>query len=200
MVYVVGIGPGDKEYIVPKAIEVLNESDFIVGFSRAIDSLEFILGNKIKINSLKETIKFLDNNEDKQIAIVASGDPTFFGIGEYIRENYYGKIEIIPGVSSFQYLTCKLGKSWNNAYTGSLHGREADFIKIIKENTLTIWLTDNKNNPSEICKSLVENNIECNVIVGENLSYDNEVITMDLPENLTGRSFSELTIVIVEKK
>lgn len=200
MVYVVGIGPGAREYILPKAIEVLNESEFIVGFSRAIDSLEFISGNKIKINSLKEIIKFLNESEDKKISIVASGDPTFFGIGEYIKKNYIGQIKVIPGISSFQYLTCKLEKAWSNAYTGSLHGRKDEFIKKVKENILTIWLTDNKNNPSEICKMLIINNIECTVIVGENLSYNDEIITIDVPKNLLEKKFSDLSIVMVERK
>lgn len=200
MVYVVGIGPGAREYILPKAIEVLNESEFIVGFSRAIASLDFILGNKIKINSLKEIIKILNENEDKKISIVASGDPTFFGICEYIKKNYVGQIEVIPGISSFQYLTCKLEKAWSNAYTGSLHGRKDEFIKKVKENILTIWLTDNKNNPSEICKMLIINNIECTVIVGENLSYNDEIITIDVPKNLLEKKFSDLSIVMVERK
>ena len=36
MVYIVGLGPGNKDYILPKAIDVLNKSDEIIGFRRLI--------------------------------------------------------------------------------------------------------------------------------------------------------------------
>lgn len=204
MVYIVGIGPGSEEYILPKAIKVLNKSQYILGFSRAIDSLKninSITANKILVKNIKEIIDFIRSMDSREnIAIIASGDPTFYGIGEYIKNNFSGDVEIIPGISSFQYLTSKLGMSWSNAYTGSVHGREADFINKVKEYEVSIWLTDNKNNPSELCRKLIDANINCSVIIGENLSYEDEVITIDKPCNLINLSCSSLTVFIVDKK
>ncbi|MGL4107075.1 precorrin-6y C5,15-methyltransferase (decarboxylating) subunit CbiE [Clostridium sp. LP20] len=200
MVYIVGLGPGSKEYILPKALDTLSKSNIVIGFSRALDSLDFI-DSKLEVKSLKEILEFIEEKgEEKEVSIVASGDPTFYGIGEYIKTNYKGKIEIIPGISSIQYLTCKLGKSWGNAYVGSLHGREEDFIGKVKGNKLSIWLTDNKNNPSALCRKLKENNIYCNVISGENLSYRNERILEGTPEELEKEEYSELSIVVVERR
>ena len=96
MVYIVGLGPGNRDYILKKAIEVLNECDVIIGFERLINDLEFINKPQIVMKSLKETLDYINkyslNNElskeEKNIALVASGDPTFFGISEYIRKNY----------------------------------------------------------------------------------------------------------------
>lgn len=199
MIYIVGIGPGHKDFILPKAVKILNKSNIIVGFSRAIDSLDFIDSKKLKVNSLKGIIDIINSKKnDEYISIVASGDPTFFGITEYIKKSYGGVIKVIPGISSFQYLTCRLSESWSNAYVGSLHGREEEFIEKVKENKLSIWLTDKKNTPSYLCEKLKENSVKCKVVVGENLSYENERIIKNTPTNIIGMEFSNLSVFLVK--
>ena len=197
MVYIVGLGPGNKDYILPKAIDTLKKSNVIIGFSRLINDLDFINTNKIVMSSLRETLEYIQQNgQDNIISLVASGDPTFFGISEYIKKNYPGNIVVIP----FQYLTAKLNKGWSYGFTGSVHARNEDFIKKVKENKLSIWLTDNKNNSTFLCKLLNENNIECTVIIGEHLSYENERILQGKPIEFINEEVSDMAILIVEKE
>lgn len=200
MIYIVGMGPGSREYILPKAMKVLDNSDIIIGFSRLIKELDFLKKKKVKVDSLREIIEFInENGEDNTISIVASGDPTFFGISEYINNNFIGNVEVIPGLSSFQYLTSKINKSWNNAYTGSIHGREINFIEKVLMYPLSIWLTDNKNNSAALCNLLYENKINCKVIIGENLSYENEKVLEGLPEEFLNEEISSMSILVVER-
>lgn len=201
MVYIVGMGPGSRDYILKKAIDMLEKSDIIIGFKRLIEDLDFIGKEKIVMNSLKETLEYIsENGQEKIISLVASGDPTFFGIGEYIKKNYPGNVEIIPGLSSFQYLTCKLNKSWSMSFTGSVHGRSEKFLEKVKENKLSIWLTDNKNNATNLCKTLSDNNINCEVVIGERLSYEDEKILQGRPIDFIDEIFSDMTILVVENK
>ena len=201
MIYIVGLGPGHKDYIMIKALETINKSDIIIGFKRAIDSLDFIENNKIYINKLSDIDKFICNeeNRDKNISIVASGDPTFYGITNYIKSKTVLEIEVIPGISSFQYLTSKLKVPWNNAYLGSLHGRNQEFLEKINNNELSIWLTDKENNPAVLCKTLHEAEIDCKVIIGENLSYKDEIIREGCPEEFLNENYSPLSIFIVNR-
>lgn len=198
MIYIVGIGPGHKDYMLNKAIDILENSDIIIGFSRAIDSINFIDVKKEKIDSLKGILEKLKNS-DENISLVASGDPNFFGIAEYIKKNLDKDISVIPGISSFQYLTSKLNKSWSNAYTGSMHAREGYFLEKIKENNLSIWLCDKKNTPVELCRILNKENIECKVFIGEKLSYEDERIVFGSPKEFLNESFGDLSILIVER-
>lgn len=198
MIYIVGLGPGHKDYIMPKAIETLKKSNIILGFKRAIDSLDFINNKKIYINKLCDVDKLIGENKNMDISIVASGDPTFYGIANYMKNRITSEIQVIPGLSSFQYLTCKLNMSWNNAYLGSLHGRKEDFLDIILKNKLSIWLTDRDNNPTVLCKLLHEAEIDCKVIVGENLSYTDEIITVGKPKEFLNKIFSPLSILIID--
>jgi len=201
MVFIVGLGPGHRDYILNKAREVLKKCDYIIGFKRAMDSLNFIENKKIYIKRLSEINKFIEEDSyyiHKDIAIVASGDPTFYGILNYIKENTKVSLEVVPGISSFQYLTSKMRVPWNNAFLGSLHGRECDFLGKVRENDISIWLTDKENTPAKLCNLLYQNNIDCSVIIGENLSYEDEVINTGKPEEFINKEFSVLNIFIVK--
>lgn len=184
----------------PKALEIMKKSHIIIGFKRALDSLEFIENKKIYISKLSDVDKYIHEkqNQDCDISIAASGDPTFYGITNYIKSKTDLEIIVIPGISSFQYLTCKLGMPWNNAYLGSLHGRREQFLDIIHEHKLSIWLTDKDNNPAILCKILYEAGINCKVIIGEDLSYENEIISIGIPEEFLSKTCSSLNIFIVE--
>lgn len=204
MIYIVGLGPGHKDYIMPKAIEIMNKSDIIIGFKRAIESLEFIDNNKLFINKLTDIDEFIckESNgfsKEKTISIAASGDPTFYGITNYIKNKSVIDVEVVPGISSFQYLTCKLNIPWNNAYLGSLHGRTEEFLKMVNMYKLSIWLTDKENNPAALCEILHKAKVECKVIIGENLSYEDEIISKGNPMEFLNKEFSPLSIFIVDR-
>lgn len=204
MIYIVGLGPGHEDYILPKAIKTLENCDIVVGFKRALDSLDIDDLKKYYMKTLTDVDKFIskENNGDeyinKNIAIVASGDPTFYGITNYIKSKAQVTFEIIPGISSFQYLTSRVQIPWNNAYLGSLHGRSEDFINKVKEHDVSIWLTDKENNPNFLCEILDKEKIKCRVIVGENLSYDDEKISEGNPINLINNNFGKLSVFIVD--
>lgn len=198
MVYIVGLGPGSREYLLLKALEILESAEVVIGFSRAFASLEFISVEKVVARNLEEILNYINLNRDKNIAVAASGDPCFYGISEYLRRNYDGNFEIIPGISSFQYLMTKLNKSWNGSYLGSLHGRMEDFVEKVKAYNISIWLTDRTNSPDKICKSLKEEGLLVRVYIGENLSYMDERITIGTPVELMNREFSDLSVVVIE--
>lgn len=59
MIYIVGLGPGHRDYIMPKALEILKKSNIIIGFKRALDSLEFVDNKKIYINKLSDINEYI---------------------------------------------------------------------------------------------------------------------------------------------
>lgn len=200
LIYIVGLGPGSKGYILPKATETLEKADLILGFSRALESIDFIDNNKLTIKTLKDILDIVEEQKGKDIAIIASGDPCFYGVTEYIKRNLPEyKIDIIPGISSFQYFMCRLGKSWQGAFLGSVHGREADFLSIVKKNKTSVFLTDNINSPKILGEKLVSENINCKVYVGENLSYEDEKITIGSPLEISKGDFTSLSVFVVEE-
>jgi len=197
MVYVVGIGPGSRQYILPVAENTIKSCDIVIGFKRAIRSIDYIDKEKFVAKSLKEILDFINKNHGKDIALVASGDPGFYGITDYIKNNYNGQFQSIPGISSFQYMMAKLNISWQGAHLGSLHGRDQEFIKEILENTVSIWLTDKVNSPQNICLQIYKADIAAQVYVGENLSYFDEKIVAGTSKEISNMDFSDLCVMVV---
>lgn len=198
IVFIVGIGPGNRSYMIPKAVSTMEKSDVILGFQRAIDSIKFIDKPKIKVQKLSDLIEVINSHIYVNISIAASGDPLFYGVTEYVEKNYSGSIEVIPGISSFQYMMSKLKKNWQNAYLGSVHGRSADILKVVSSRRISIWFTDKNNSSDRICKMLFKNKIKALVYVGENLSYSDENIIFGTPNELKDMKFCGLSIVVIE--
>jgi len=198
MVYIVGIGPGNSKYIIPLAVETMENADIIIGFERAIMSIPKIKVKKIIAKTLKDIMDYITENIDKDVAIIASGDPCFYGITNYIKSNFKGEIEIVPGISSFQYLMCKLQKPWQNAYLGSMHGRREEFIESVREHEISVWLTDKSSSPQALCTKLFDDNIKAIVYVGEELSYKDERIIKGSVEEIKNKIFNDLSVVVIE--
>ena len=102
-------------------------------------------------------------------------------IATYLKDYDVVILNIIPNISSYQYLFSKMGENWQNFRLASVHGREFDYVKNIDDKDIAglVLLTDDIQNPYEVSKNLYNNGIRnLTVIVGENLSYDNEKITI----------------------
>lgn len=182
---VVGLGPGNIKYLSTFGIECIKEAEIIVGSTRQLSDLKAIISEKQEIyilGKLAELIAYLKENIERKITIIVSGDTGYYSLVPYLSKNLSKDIlNIIPNISSYQYLFSKLGENWQNFRLASVHGREFDYVKNIDDKDIAglVLLTDDVQNPYEVSKNLYNNGIRnLTVIVGENLSYDNEKITI----------------------
>ena len=182
---VVGLGPGNIKYLSTSGIECIKEAEIIVGSTRQLSDLKAIISEKQEIytlGKLTELITYLKENIERKITIIVSGDTGYYSLVPYLSKNLSKDIlNIIPNISSYQYLFSKLGENWQNFRLASVHGREFDYVKNIDDKDIAglVLLTDDIQNPYEVSKNLYNNGIRnLTVIVGENLSYDNEKITI----------------------
>ena len=111
------------------------------------NSLKHIREDIKTIEKVVHIDKLLEKHEE--ILILASGDPCFYGIVEYLKRKNIKIERIMPGLSSFQYMMAKLGISWQGANFLSLHGR-MESLETVKENKISIILIDKDNTPSKI--------------------------------------------------
>jgi precorrin-6Y C5,15-methyltransferase (decarboxylating) len=59
------------------------------------------------------------------VAVLASGDPGFFGIVRLLEERFGAEtLRVLPGVSSVALAFARAGLSWEDAVTVSAHGRD----------------------------------------------------------------------------
>ncbi len=195
MLTIAGVGPGASKYLTFQVIEEIKKSKYTLAFKRVKDSLKTIDTHIIEVKKVSEILVHLEKEED--ILLLASGDPNFYGLVEFIKNKGIHIDRVLPGLSSFQYLMASLQKSWNNAEFLSLHGRVDTLTKDLKE--LTIILTDSKFTPSYISKTLFSLNIRGKIYIGFNLSYDAEkILVKNIGEDI--EDISPLAVVVVQRE
>jgi len=202
-VYVLGIGQGNKDYLLKKTEKIIGKMDVLIGGSRALETFAEQKAKKIKITLPLVKIKnyILANYEKKKIAVLVSGDPGLYSLLNYLkREINIDILEVIPGISSLQLAASRIQISWNDMRITSLHGKDNkdELLVLLKKEAKVGFFTDNKFPPAKIAEYLLKNKIKDKTIcVFENLSYADENITVGSAEEIKKLSFSKLTVMII---
>lgn len=201
MINVIGLGPGSTDYITKLGEKLIQNSDVVIGGKRNLESIIDFEGEKIEISSnLKEIVEYINNNKHKQISVIASGDPLIYGIGRYLSKNIDKEdLNIVSGISSLQYIFSKVHIDMNDLYITSSHGKTPDFDYVLSHKKVCM-VTDKIIGPKEICKQILDRNLEKTIVVGENLSYDNERITIGSPEDILNLEDFDMCVVVILDK
>ncbi|MBI5212788.1 MAG: precorrin-6y C5,15-methyltransferase (decarboxylating) subunit CbiE [Nitrospirae bacterium] len=214
-IYVIGIGYKPLE---KRAQEIISNSSVILASNRlsevfkGYDEFEAVKDRVKVINNVDETINFIKSKISNlnQIILLASGDPTFFGIGRRaVREFGRDAVEIISDLSCIQIAFSRIKESWDDAFLMSLHGgpdpekrrrlpyETNDIPSLLQKYNKIAVLTDKENNPSEIAKVLLQSEII--IYVCEKLGYEDERITEGTPQEIAKMSFSSPNVVIIKQ-
>lgn len=201
MINVIGLGPGNTDYITKLGEKLIETSDVVIGGKRNLESIKDFNGEKIELASnLKEIVEYINNNKHKQISVIASGDPLMYGIGRYLSKNIEKEdLNIVSGISSLQYVFSKVHIDMNDLYITSSHGKIPDFDYVLSHKKVCM-VTDKIIGPKEICQQIIDRSLDKTVIVGENLSYDDEKITIGNPEDILNSDDFDMCVVVILDK
>lgn len=108
-IYVVGIGPGNKDNMTFRAYKAMENSDILIGHKTYISLVENLFPNKKVIHSAmkkevercEETLRLAQ--EGNVVALISSGDAGIYGMAGIMLETAGDSeisVEIIPGVTS----------------------------------------------------------------------------------------------------
>ena len=209
-VCIVGIGMGNPDTVTVRGKQVIEESPALIGARRMVESFPQARGQRGFGILAEDIFGWIKERPEQQIAVLMSGDVGFYSgakklaalISEHNSQSEpEGRIELemIPGVSSLQYLCAKLCLPWDDARIVSLHGRAGNICGPVQTNRKTFFLTGSDHKAELICKSLAEAGLGDVIIhVGERLSYEEERITTGTAEELAGREFDTLAVVLAE--
>lgn len=210
-IYVIGIGMGNPDTITVKGSKIIKRCQGLIGAKRMVDS--FAKDNQVIKYVIKpeEIIKFIeDNNKLDEIAVLMSGDVGFFSGAKKLREliekkwgtitgNDENIVQYIPGISSISYFCSKIGQVWQDVKIVSLHGLIDNPINYVADNEKVFFLTGGiGTSVKEICSDLDNADLGfVKVFVGENLSYEDERITIGTATSLKEQDFSSLSVMFV---
>ena len=205
MIYIVGIGTGFGEYsdITLRAVQIIKDSTIIIGSGRQLELAKKYNQNAniVKYEKITDIIKILKENIDKTISVLASGNPSLYGIADFIIKNMnpFEDIEIISGISSVEYLFSKLKITMNDLYITSFHGRKLDEEMVLKSKK-TAFFTDNKTSLYDIAQIYLKNELNPIFIIGENLSYPNEkIIKLRADEIKVDDEFKMYILIVINE-
>lgn len=200
---VLGLGPGNLDYTLPVVLKEIEKSDVIIGGKRHIESLGKYAEKKeyCYINAdLQRVLDFIENNRAKKMSLILSGDTGFYSMLTFMRQHFKAnELNVIPGISSIQYMFAKVSNYWNDAFVSSVHGRNTEYVGKLREFGKIGLLTDKKNTPQRIAEEVVKAGMtEATIYVGENLSYENEKIwEMPVKEMMEYERDFEMNVVLV---
>jgi len=120
MLYVVGIGPGNKGEMTLNALKAIESSDVIVGYKTYIDLIDEMLTDKeVVMNGMRGEVERCTKAvelalEGKNVAVISSGDPGVYAMSGLVLEIISSRelkleVEIIPGITSANGASASLG-------------------------------------------------------------------------------------------
>ncbi len=154
---VIGVGPGGENYLTGKAMEIISQADVVLGGKRHLETFAPQGKDSFTIaNNLAEMVSYIKANRERNIVILATGDPGLYGILTYLKKHFEAKdLLVIPGISSFQEAFARLAMPWQDAILLSTHGREpAAVAATIKEHGKAAVLTGPNATPSMLAAML----------------------------------------------
>ncbi len=144
------------------------------------------------------------------VAVLASGDPLFYGIGRTLIQHFGAEcIRIHPALSAVQLACARLCTPWEDLPLISVHGRSIrDLPGRILQHARVMLFTDNHNSPNAIAAQLLATLQACDdqariasvqIGVAENLGLPEERITRGSLSEITARRFSPLNMMLIEQ-
>ena len=156
----------------------LDQAELIVGAAAHLAALPALSAEKRPYPSPMSGLwAMLRANAGRRIALLASGDPLFYGIGStLLRHLSPTQLVFHPNVSSLQAAFARLGRPWQEAEWLSLHGRPLVSLRAaLRGNRLYGLLTDRESSPDAIARILVETGFgESDMWIAEELGSDRE--------------------------
>lgn len=204
-VTVVGMGL-DPQNLPPKNAARIMEADVLVGGKRHLEAYASHKAEKFEISTpLDAVITIIDeqDRDDKNVVVMATGDPMFFGIGAtLVQELGHDRVEIMPNVCTLQVAVSKARLSWPEVATVSLHGREDmhPLFEALMYNAKVALLTDERSIPAAIAQALLDKGAEnYRMWVFEDLETPRERVEVYDLKVASSRSFSKLNMVLLER-
>ena len=188
-----GAGMGDLKNLTVEVSEAIQNADVVFGAKRITAPVRH--DRKYPYYRAEDVLKVLNENSDMHKAVVLfSGDSGFYsGAKSFQRDleksGYSGKVRILPGISCVSYFASRLGVSFEDATVYSLHGRfskEAlyELGDLIDHSDKTFVLFSGAEEVRGLAKELSDRQIRADVILGIDLSSENEKIMNLLAEDV----------------
>jgi precorrin-6Y C5,15-methyltransferase (decarboxylating) len=204
-VCIIGLGTDFRD-LSPSVLGCIEHSDLLVGGRRILDAFPDSRAELLPVKApLDQVIARVvrAREQGKKVAVLADGDPLFFGIGErMVRELGPESVEIHPGVTVLQEAAARIKTAWQDIPTVSLHGRASllPLLRAITRSCLTGVFTDQTWSPPAIAQALLDCGARgFTMHIFEALNTDRERVQVLDPGQASSREFDAPNFILLEK-
>lgn len=131
-IFLVGLGPGDRADLTPRAVAALAQAEVVLGYGRYLDQIQDLLAGKVVIpgeltrerDRAEQTVRLA--LEGKIVALVSSGDIGIYGMAGLVFEelarrnldpNAGLQVEVVPGITALSACAALLGAPLMHDFT-----------------------------------------------------------------------------------
>lgn len=204
-IHVISLGVGARACLGEAAAEVLNQATLIIGSERQLAMIApYRPGGRCQTLPKLEALKALIASESSgAVAVLASGDALFFGIGNWLNRHYASEqLVFYPNISSVQAACHAVGLDSHTLEVISLHGRPLrTLVARLGNQRSYALLSDQHSQPAAIAKVLLEHELsESRLWVCERLGYPNQRIRTFTVHGLIAENpdFDPLHVTLLE--
>ena len=220
-VYAVGVGPGSPNYITEIVKKIILDSDFIIGYKYTLNTISDLIHNKevyeITMENQEKIYQKISRELGGGILVVPFTGDVNFSESEVVDRliEIFGDVEIIPGISSIQVAASKAKIPLDKSKTITMHistsieDKKIELQKALIDGFSVVlvprpWPKDPKKHfmPSEISKYLKQNGFDTSVMkvyVFEALTTENEIGFEGMVDQLEGKEFSDLSVMVFDQ-
>ena len=220
-IYAVGVGPGASDFISKKVEQIIRRANVVVGYKYTLETIKDLLVDKevfeITMQNQEEVYQNVQKNLGEKILVVPFTGDVNFSESEVVDRliEIFGEIQTVPGISSIQVAASKASVPLDKSKVITLHistSIEQEKIELQKAllDGFSVILVPRPwpkvpikhFMPSEIAIYLKKNGFDTAKIkihVFENLTTEKETSFVGTLNNLEGRKFSDLSVMVFDQ-
>ena len=204
-VFIVGVGDRGLSGLTDAARHLVLSADLLVGDPDVLERFEGVAAERLTVTADWALVcdRIARELGRRNIVVLATGDPLFYGIARYITERL-GKeqVEILPHVSTMQLAFARVKESWEDAYLLDLAQRDLDdVLDRIRIAAKVGLFTSEQWPPSRIARELLAARIDYfTAYVCENLGSPDERVTRAELDEIAEMTFAPLNIMILVRQ
>jgi len=197
----IGVGADGLDGLGGRARRALAGAEVLVGGARHLAMLPADGRPRLPWHSpLADTLPELLALRPRLVAVLATGDPLWYGVGRLLLQHLSpAEVAIVPHVSAFQEACSRLGWALEEAHPLTAHGRPVTALRRhFQPGRRLLVLTSGGAGPAAIARCLAEDGYGASrIIVLEDLGGPEEHRVESTALDLDGR-FSDLNLVAVD--
>ena len=156
---IVGIGEEGMAALPPSVRALIDTAEVIVGGERHLAMVPNGSAERLTWDSpLSATVDAIAARRGKRVAVLATGDPMFYGIGVTLARRFErGELVIVPNVGAIAHVCARLGWPEAEVEAVTLHGRPLELLNYhMLPGARLVILSDSGETPAQVAALLTK--------------------------------------------